>query len=63
MKLGHKGHLNTRSTFLKEFFFLNPMISLPILDELKKTRFWRNEEKSIKSKGLEPWIHSKVGDR
>jgi hypothetical protein len=23
-------------------------------------RFWGNEEKSMKSKGLEPWIHSKV---
>jgi hypothetical protein len=29
----------------------------------KKHRFWGNEEKSIKLKGLEPWIHSNVGVR
>jgi hypothetical protein len=39
MKLGHKGHLNTRNKFPKEFFFLNPMIPLPILDELKNLGF------------------------
>jgi hypothetical protein len=39
MKIGHKGHLNTRSKFPKEFF-PNPMISLPILDELKNLGFW-----------------------
>jgi hypothetical protein len=27
----------------------------------KKPRFWGKEEKSMKSKRLEPWIHSKVG--
>jgi hypothetical protein len=39
MKLGHKGHLNTRNKFSKEFFFSNPKISLLILDELKKLGF------------------------
>jgi hypothetical protein len=38
MKLGHKGHLNTWNNFPKRFF-LNPKISLPILDKLKKPRF------------------------
>jgi hypothetical protein len=38
MKLGHKGHLNTRNKFPKEVF-PNPMISLPILDELKNLGF------------------------
>jgi hypothetical protein len=36
MKLGHKCHLNTRNKFSKEFFSLNPKISLPILDELEE---------------------------
>jgi hypothetical protein len=62
MKLGHKGHLNTRNKFQK-WFFLNPKISLLILDELKDFRFWRKREKSTKSKGLEPWIHFKIGGR
>jgi hypothetical protein len=62
MKLGHKGHLNTRNKFLKRFF-PNPKISLLILDELKEPRFWGKWEKSAKSKELEPWIHSKIGDR
>jgi hypothetical protein len=61
-KLGQKGHLNTRNKFPKKFF-PNPKISFSILDELKKPRFWWNREKSTKSKGLEPWIHSKVRDR
>jgi hypothetical protein len=52
MKLGHKGHLNTRNKFPKRFF-LNPKISLPILDKLKKPRFWWNREKSAKLKGLD----------
>jgi hypothetical protein len=60
MKLGHKGHLNTRNKFSKRFFS-NPKISLSILDELEKPKFWRNREKSAKSKGVEPWIHFKVG--
>jgi hypothetical protein len=58
MKLGHKGHLKTRIKFL-EAFFLSPKISLSILNELKKPRFQGIQEKSVKSKGLEPWIHSK----
>jgi hypothetical protein len=62
MKLGHKGHLNTRNKFQKRFF-LNPKISLLILDELKDSRFWRKREKFTKSKGLEPWIHFKIGGR
>jgi hypothetical protein len=60
MKLRHKGHLNTRNRFPKVGFFPNPTISLLILDELKKSRFWGNEEKFMKSKGLKLWIHSKV---
>jgi hypothetical protein len=44
-------------------FFPNLKISLPILHELKKPRFLWNRKKSAKSKGLEPWIHSKVGGR
>jgi hypothetical protein len=62
MKLGHKGYLNTRNKFPKRVFS-NPKISLPILDELEKSRFWGNQEKSTKSKELEPFIHSKVGGR
>jgi hypothetical protein len=38
MKLGHKGYLNTRNKFQKEIF-LNPTISLPILDEFKNLGF------------------------
>jgi hypothetical protein len=38
MKHGHKGHLNTRNKFSK-VFFPNPMISLPILDELRNLGF------------------------
>jgi hypothetical protein len=62
MKLGHQGHLNTRNKFQKRFF-PNPKISLPILDELEESMFWRKWEKSAKLKALEPWIHSKVGGR
>jgi hypothetical protein len=62
MKLEHKGHLNTRNKFPKRGFS-NPKISLLILDELKKPKFWGNREKSAKSKGLELWIHSKVRGR
>jgi hypothetical protein len=62
MKHGHKGHLNTRNKFPKRFF-PNPKISLLIFDELEKSKFWGKWEKFIKSKGLEPWIHSNVGDR
>jgi hypothetical protein len=52
MKLGHKGHHNTRNKFPK-WFFANPKISLPILDELKKPRFWGNRKKPTKLTGLE----------
>jgi hypothetical protein len=38
MKLGHKGHLNTRNNFPKKFL-PNPKISLLILDELKNLDF------------------------
>jgi hypothetical protein len=62
MKLGHKGHHNRRNKFPKRFF-LNSKISLSILDELDESRFWEKREKSAKSKGLEPWIHSKIGGR
>jgi hypothetical protein len=62
MKLGHKGHLNIRNEFEKRFS-PNPNISLPILGELEESRFWRKQEKSAKLKGIEPWIHSKFGDR
>jgi hypothetical protein len=62
MKPAHKGHLNTRNKFQKNFF-PNPKISLSILDELEESRFWRKREISTKSKDLEPWIHSKVGYR
>jgi hypothetical protein len=51
IKIGQKGHLKTRNKFPKKFF-LNPKISLSILDELKEPRFWRKQEKSAKSKGL-----------
>jgi hypothetical protein len=47
MELGYNGHLNTRNKFPKRFS-LNPKISLPILDELIKPRFWGNPEKSTK---------------
>jgi hypothetical protein len=62
IKLGQKGHLNTRNKFRKRFFS-NPNISLPILDELEESRFWGKREKSTKSKGLQPWIHCKVRGR
>jgi hypothetical protein len=62
MKLRHKCHLNTRNKFSKRFF-PNPVTSLPILDELEKPSFWGKWEKPAKSKGLEPWTHSKIGDK
>jgi hypothetical protein len=62
VKLGHKGHVNTRNKFTKRVF-PNLKISLLILDELEESRFWGKWEKSTKLKGLEPWIHSKVGGR
>jgi hypothetical protein len=62
MKLGHKDHHNTRNKFSKRVF-PNPKISLSILDQLKEPRFWGKWEKSAKSKGLEQWIHFKIGGR
>jgi hypothetical protein len=62
MKLGYKGHLNTSNKFSMRFFS-NPKIFFPILDELEESRFWENQEKFTKSKGLEPWIHFKIGGR
>jgi hypothetical protein len=59
MKLGHKGHLNIRNKFPKEVF-PKSNDSFLIWDELKNLGFGGDEEKSIKSKGLESWIHSKV---
>jgi hypothetical protein len=51
MKLGHKGHLNTRNKFSKRFF-PNPKISPLIFDELKEPRFWGKLEKSKPSKAI-----------
>jgi hypothetical protein len=53
MKLGHKSHLNTRNKFSKRF---SPNLKkfLPILNELKKYRFWGNWETSSKLRELEP---------
>jgi hypothetical protein len=62
MKLGHKGHLNTSNKFPTRFF-PNLKIFFPILDELKEPRFSKKREKSTKSKGLESWIHFKIGGR
>jgi hypothetical protein len=62
MKLGYKGHLNISNKFPTSFF-PNPKIFFPILDDLEEHRFWENREKSTKSKGLEPWIHFKIGGR
>jgi hypothetical protein len=62
MKLGHNDHLNTKNKFPKRFFSI-PKISLLILDELKKPRFWGKQEKSAKLKWLKPWIHSEIGGR
>jgi hypothetical protein len=62
MKLGHKGHLNTSNKFLMRFF-PNPKISLLILNELEEPRFWEKWGKSTKLKGLETWVHFKIGGR
>jgi hypothetical protein len=61
-KLRHKGHLNTRNKFPNEVF---PKFKDFPSDFrwIQKPRFWGNEEKSMKSKGLDPWIHSKIEDR
>jgi hypothetical protein len=62
LKLGQNGHLNARNKFSKRFF-PNPKISLPVLVEHENPRFWGNQEKSTKLKGLEPCIHYMVGGR
>jgi hypothetical protein len=54
---------STKGTIFPKRFFPNPKNSLPILDELEKSNFWGNWEKSAKSRGQEPWIHSKDGGR
>jgi hypothetical protein len=60
MELGHRGDLNIRNKFSKRFFS-NSKIFLRIFDEVEESMFWVKREKSAKSKGLESWIHSKVG--
>jgi hypothetical protein len=62
MKVGHKGHLNTRNKFPKEVFPKSKYFPSDF-GCTKKPRFRGNEEKSMKSKGLELWIHSKVEGR
>jgi hypothetical protein len=62
MKLGHNGHLNTSKKFLMRVF-PNPKISLLILNKHEEPRFWEKREKSTKSKGLETWVHFKIGGR
>jgi hypothetical protein len=54
---------STKATIFPKSFFPNPKISLSILDELERPRFWENREKYAKAKGLEPWLHAKDGDR
>jgi hypothetical protein len=44
---------STQGTSFHRRFFPNPMISIPILDELKNLGFGGDEEKSMKSKELE----------
>jgi hypothetical protein len=62
MKIGHKGHLNTRNKFPKVIFSKSNDFPSDF-GWTQKPRFWENEEKFMKSKGLEAWIHSKVGGR
>jgi hypothetical protein len=62
IKFGHKGHLSIRNKFPKEVS--SKSRDFPFnFRWTQKPRFWENEEKSVKSKRLEPWIHSKVGGR
>jgi hypothetical protein len=63
MKLWTQGSPQHKEQVSNEIFFSNPKISLLILEELEESRFWEKKEKSAKLKGLEPWIHSKVGSR
>jgi hypothetical protein len=62
MKLGHNGQLNTRNKFPKVGFSQSNDFSSNF-GWTQKSRFWGNEEKSIKSKELEQCIHFKVGGR
>ena len=62
MKRIHKGHLNTRNKFPKEVFPKSNYFPSNF-GWTQKPMFSGNEEKSMKSKELETWIHSKVGGR
>jgi hypothetical protein len=62
MKHGYKVLLNSRNKFSKRVF-PNVNIFLPILNKLEEPRFCGKQEKSTKLKGLETWIHSKIGGR
>jgi hypothetical protein len=62
MKLGHKGHLNTRNKFPNEVFPKSNDFPSDF-GWTQNPRFWGNEDKSMKLKGLESWIHSKVRGR
>jgi hypothetical protein len=62
MKLRHNGHLNTGNKFPKEVFPKSKDFPSDF-GWTRKPKFWGNKLNSMKSKGLEPWIHSKVGDR
>jgi hypothetical protein len=63
MKLGHKGHLNTKNKFSKEVFPKSNDFSSDFGWTQKPSFRGGDEEKSMKSKELELWIHSKVGGR
>jgi hypothetical protein len=54
---------STQVTSFQWGVFPNRKISLPILNELEEPSFWEKREKSTKSKGLETWIHFKIGGR
>jgi hypothetical protein len=59
MKHGHKGRLNTINKFPKEVLLKSNDFPSDF-GLTQKPRFWGNEEKFMKLKWLEPWIHSKV---
>jgi hypothetical protein len=63
MKFGHKSHLNTKNKFPKESFFSKSNDYPFDFVWTKKPRFWGNEEKYIKSNGVESWVHSKDGGK
>jgi hypothetical protein len=62
MKLGQNGHLNIMNKFPKEVFPKFKDFNFDF-EWTQRIRFWENWVKSVKSNGLEPWIHSKVGGR